>query len=327
MGSFSEVVLGFHFRRDTPAEVLAAFAALAEAPGTGGPQPLPEPVREPEPGWAPDEFHQGGGALAAYEPAPWRHDWAAWLGSSMSVAVCPSASLRWSELDRWYLSCRSAFKADPGLVHAFLRWLGPYIGDGLDPAPPGGEAPLLVGYIKHEYLEQPNLLWLRDGELQLAGVTDPAAVGGILSVVCGLPGSGREEYLADEWRRGGHAFDGYHHAAIGHDPHPMSSRYAGTVLRILEAGGTVTISDVAFCSGEVRDRVIGEFRRRMPDLLVQTIGFANDPAQCRRNVVARAAGEPGHDAAFDLDQIARFAPGYVPVGDVRPVMPWRPAPR
>jgi hypothetical protein len=330
MGSFSEVVLGFHFRRDTPPEVLAAFAALADgadALRTDAVPPLPEPVREPEDAWAPDQFYAGGGSLMEYETAPWRHDWAAWLASSMSVAICPSAALQWSELERWHLSCRAGFKAGPDVVHACLRWLAPYIGDGFDAesatgSEQGQRRPLLVGYIKHEYLEQPNLLWLRNGSLELDGVTDADALTGVLVVVCGLPGSGREEHLTGVQRGGGRVFDRYHEAAINHDPHPMSSRYAGAVLRELESGGVVTISDVAFCSAPVQDALLAEFRQRVPGLLIQTISFANDPAQCRLNVAARAAREPGHDVGFELRQIDQFSPGYVPDGHILPVTPW-----
>lgn len=62
MGSFSEVVLGCYFRRDTSAEVLAAFAACADktdARRTDVTPPLPDPVRETDPLWAPDLFYDG----------------------------------------------------------------------------------------------------------------------------------------------------------------------------------------------------------------------------------------------------------------------------
>jgi len=51
VGTFSEVVLGFSFRPDTPDHVLAAFSALAvpsgpDVDGTPAPE-LPPPVGEP----------------------------------------------------------------------------------------------------------------------------------------------------------------------------------------------------------------------------------------------------------------------------------------
>jgi hypothetical protein len=83
------------------------------------------------------------------------------------------------------------------------------------------------------------------------------------------------------------------------------------------------VSDVAFCVTEVTERLVSAFARRVPGLAVETVSFANDPDACRANVRARAAHEPGHDEAFELMHVDRFFPGYVPVGDVRPVIPWR----
>ena len=97
MGSFTEVVLGFSFRPDTPQHVLAAFSALAVPTPEGSFAP-PAPVLPPphqiegdDGGWEPNaEF-----ADPAQDPEPWRHDWAGWFSQSMTVGVTPTAQMVW----------------------------------------------------------------------------------------------------------------------------------------------------------------------------------------------------------------------------------------
>ncbi|MEA2438949.1 MAG: hypothetical protein QOH76_373 [Thermoleophilaceae bacterium] len=161
MGSFSEVVLSFCFRDDTPDEVLAAVSAL-EQPFPGdedgwGPAPaLPEPVREPVDGWDPDWRQWGGGETDPFEAEPWRHDWAAWLGIGMSVGTVPSAALVWVPARRWNLTCRCSFKSWADAIYVFLEWLGPFIETWDE------DRPLFVGYIDDEQATRPYLLWAQD---------------------------------------------------------------------------------------------------------------------------------------------------------------------
>ena len=178
MGSFSEVVLSFDFREDTPAEVLAAFSALAQPlqdDAWWGPAPeLPEPVREPVEWWCPD-WREEGGTTDEFEAEPWRHDWAQWLGGSMSVSTVPSAALVWSQTGRWNLTCRCSFKTWPESVFVFLEWLGPFI----ESWPDG--APQFLGYIEYDGAPRPYLLWEHDRRLAMEDLnvtgSDPPAGG------------------------------------------------------------------------------------------------------------------------------------------------------
>ena len=162
MGSFSEVALSIDFRPDTPAHVLAAFAALEQPIPKDvwwGPAPeLPEPVSEPVEWWAPD--WREAGSTDEFEAEPWRHDWATWLGGSMSASTVPSAALVWSQVQRWNLSCRCAFKSWADAIFTFLDWLGPFVDH------PGDEfGPRLVGYINDEAAPRPYLLWIHNRRL------------------------------------------------------------------------------------------------------------------------------------------------------------------
>jgi hypothetical protein len=162
MGSFSEVVLGFSFREDTPDDVLAAVSGLEQTfPGTnyGAPPPsLPEPVREPVDGWIPDWRHAGPDR-DPFEAEPWRHDWAPWLRVNMGGGSVTSAALVWTGYS-WNLTCRFVFKGWAEMIHEFLEWLGPFIVMTY-----GTERPELIGYINDQQELRPYLLWVRESRL------------------------------------------------------------------------------------------------------------------------------------------------------------------
>lgn len=162
MGSFSEAVLSFSFRADTPDEVLAAVSALEQPfardwPARDPAPALPEPVSEPVEGWIPD-WRQAGGDPDPFESEPWRHDWAPWLGVDMSGGHVTSAALVWTGW-RWTLTCRFLFKGWAKLIYDFLEWFGPFIDTH------EMERPLLIGYIEDEGEPRPYLLWANDRRL------------------------------------------------------------------------------------------------------------------------------------------------------------------
>ncbi|MFL6100789.1 MAG: hypothetical protein ACJ71T_12635 [Actinomycetales bacterium] len=169
MGTFTEVVLGFSFRPETPDHVLSAFSALA-VPSTAQfgppepPLPSPHPIN-PDDEWEPtDEW-----ADPALDPAPWRHDWATWFSRSTSVSITPSAQLMWSKTGRWTLSCRWGIKSGPEEVFSALRWLGPYL-EGFD------QRPILLGYMDYGGAPRPVLVWLFQGQLSLEDLNPPGTV-------------------------------------------------------------------------------------------------------------------------------------------------------
>jgi hypothetical protein len=163
MGSFTEVVVSFDFRPDTPPEVLAAFSALAKPVSPeayGGPPPeLPDPVVEPSEFWDPDWREMG--SFDEFADKPWRHDWAAVLSESASVGTVAQAGLVWRSGELWNLSFRTSFKTWAEAVFAFLDWLGPFIYAF------NQDYPLLIGYLNDDTEERPRLLWFKDRKLTL----------------------------------------------------------------------------------------------------------------------------------------------------------------
>jgi hypothetical protein len=98
---------------------------------------------------------------------PWRHNWAGWLGNSMSGSTVPTAALVWSECQRWHFACRCSFKTTPEEILDFLGWLGPFIDTGdYDRL----EFPTFVGTMQYdgEPMPYPLLLMCRDKQLSVA---------------------------------------------------------------------------------------------------------------------------------------------------------------
>jgi hypothetical protein len=163
MGSFSEVVLSFDFADDTPAEVLAAFSALAVPHLDEGAPPLPPPVVEAWEYFSPDWREAGpeDGQGDPFENEPWRHDWASWTSTAMGVQTTPHGLLDWSELGTWNLDCRFSWKTDPHTASEALAWLAPFVSTKY------AEGRILVGYAHFEYAPRPHLFWVEDGRWEL----------------------------------------------------------------------------------------------------------------------------------------------------------------
>lgn len=162
MGSFSEVVLSFDFARETPDEVLAAFAALAVPDLREGAPSLPSPVVETgvfEPDLLDVDYWEGESNPSG--TAPWQHDWAPWVSSSMSVYTTPHGRLVWSETGTWNLDCRFSWKTGPEEVSAALSWLAPFV----DTKYANGK--VLVGYVHFEYAPRPHLFWIEADRWEL----------------------------------------------------------------------------------------------------------------------------------------------------------------
>lgn len=156
MGSDTEGVLSFSFRKETPDHVLAAFSALA-APLAPGTPSLPPPAGTDPLFRMPTDFAQNDDEIDMLEEdpfpgEPWRHDWAGLFGASMGVVFVGLSRLIWSEMGFWTISARFSLKDDPDRMLRAIAWLGPHI-------EPNGSLPLLLGYLRNEYQVRPVLVW------------------------------------------------------------------------------------------------------------------------------------------------------------------------
>lgn len=151
MGSFTELVMSFPFRDDTPTHVLAAFASL-RVEREGAPA-LPPPTSQDE-WWDPTDPD-------ADMEVPWAHDWAPRLGAGMALHYIQSdtnATLTWSIGEHWVLTCRATLKIDPDGLMSAIAWMGRFASGGVV------DSPFLVGTLKHEYDAKPWLIWHTGGD-------------------------------------------------------------------------------------------------------------------------------------------------------------------
>jgi hypothetical protein len=151
MGNFTEIVISFAFKPETPPEIMGAVASLAR----GASNSLLKPPTV--------EVHRYNPHDEPLEDPLWQYDWGPFFGLDMSGVrggLCSADLAPKSEFrpDEWTLTARSVHKAYPDeLTDAFL-WLGPY-------ACPLARPDLLelCGYLKTEASDQPILIW-HDGE-------------------------------------------------------------------------------------------------------------------------------------------------------------------
>lgn len=133
-----------------------------------------------------------------------------------------------------------------------------------------------------------------------------------LHVVAGLPGSGKTHLV----RRlaepvGGLVIDDYFKDSIGDRPETPYSRHYPELIQSLRAGRVCFVADRAFCYQPRREEFIGIIRILIPQVRVEWLFFANDPAACRRNVVNRSAKEMPAELAWIDESIARY---HIPAG-------------
>lgn len=172
MSSLTDLKLWFHFRADTPAEVLSAFQPLY--------RPDPDSEIDPPPSlrpfestagdewWIPD-WKEAGYDSDPLANEPWRHAWASWISESLTV---PSgAALVWSRWERlWHLSCQCSIQVWPDAILDFLQWLGPFIKTTDNDAYP---RPDLVGVMTYGSSLRPYLLFCEQQRLFIQNLNGP----------------------------------------------------------------------------------------------------------------------------------------------------------
>ena len=150
MGSFTEAVLAFSLKSDTPEQVIAAFR----------PPDLEEDYDEGEEllyGLETGEIEDVGQLSLKDRAYIWQQLFAGMESEYFPGA--PSTSIR-DQGSGWTVTARFHWKAPASFVCQAIGPLGAFIeGDNDDP-------PSLVGYVKYEYDDHPLLVWHR-GETRL----------------------------------------------------------------------------------------------------------------------------------------------------------------
>ena len=110
---------------------------------------------------------------------------------------------------------------------------------------------------------------------------------GELTIVAGLPGSGKSEGL-DFWRRRitGLVVHDFHKDAHKNSPAVRDSLHFQAVVEALKAGHDCIIADIRFCETPRRQAIETEFRKEgFADF--RYVFFENAPEKCEANIIRR----------------------------------------
>ena len=131
-----------------------------------------------------------------------------------------------------------------------------------------------------------------------------------ITVVVGLPGSGKTWFMQSQRAGGARDFDDFHGSSRDDCPQLLYSRHLTALDDAVEAGHHCYIGDIAFCSRERREQTVADLQKRYPGVPLDFRFYANDPEQCRRNLSDAPASN-----ADRLRRVDEFTHGYeIPVG-------------
>jgi hypothetical protein len=112
-----------------------------------------------------------------------------------------------------------------------------------------------------------------------------------VTIVIGLPGSGKSEHLKPARQRGEPLFDDFHREAINNSHAFEKSTHRDSLKAALVAGKDCVIADIVYCrSGnlnEARSGINRISREIGTTVTIELLFFANDPAACKANVLRR----------------------------------------
>ena len=107
-----------------------------------------------------------------------------------------------------------------------------------------------------------------------------------LTIIVGLPGSGKSEYLRNHSSKfEGNCVSDFH--AWSKEVSLQASRHFRVVKKTLEAGKNCLIEDVAFCDPRHRISIENAILAIIHDVEIEWIYFANDLKRCLANIERR----------------------------------------
>jgi hypothetical protein len=169
MGSFVELTLAMTFAKDTPPEIIGAFAEWQVPAGAWRADQSPPDLPTLEASLGNDEFEADAYLGNFFDADPMRHltplhqaalwHWLARWGDNAYSPGTPHTALRWDPYgERWTLTMRAVPK-QPAWPLEIIAPLGRYAEEGTH------DRPWFAGYILDDYNPRPVLIWSVGQEL------------------------------------------------------------------------------------------------------------------------------------------------------------------
>jgi predicted kinase len=134
-----------------------------------------------------------------------------------------------------------------------------------------------------------------------------------VTIVVGMPGSGKSEYLKPAKKRGEPIFDDFHGDAIGSSPDFLNSKHHQSLKDALAGGKDCVIADIDYCyEGRLNEAKSGieKIGKELGIKIdVETVYFENDPAACEANVRRRHRDQMEEEIANIKKRTGVYKPG------------------
>jgi len=137
---------------------------------------------------------------------------------------------------------------------------------------------------------------------------------GNLTVVIGMPGSGKTTYMKSVLVENPEVllFDDYQNESYDDDGDPKRSKYYKTLIEGLKQGKTALVSDIRYCSQYELNLFLSAVLSAAPNSHVEYRYFENNPDKCRANVITR--GRAKDRIEKELEWIEKLSVQYsVPI--------------
>lgn len=129
----------------------------------------------------------------------------------------------------------------------------------------------------------------------------------VLTVVVGLPGSGKSTFVEKMKLEGaGFCVHDFHADAYMNSPQVEHSRHYPDLVRNLHCGVDCVIADIAFCDPARRVSLEQTLQGEIPNLRITWTYFENAPEKCARNIKRRARSS----LAADMDALWKHSAVY-----------------